>query len=350
MPNNMKNKYQYLLLVLMLSVFGACSEDLDPVISSDPSAPVLMSPESGTSLMLTAEAASEELVFDYQKVEYGFSAATTYTVQMDLVGNDFAEPLDVLASRGEQAVISYADFNQKLLVKGLIAGEATEIEIRIKASLNANVDDEFSEVIRMTVTPYEVALEYPRLYIPGDYQGWNPANENTIIYSVKSDNVYEGFVHILGGSGEFKVNEGPNWDVNYGDDGADGTLDQNGANIKAAGTGTFKLTVDLNDNTYRLGAPLYWGIIGDATAGGWDASTPMEFNADENVLTLTTDLVAGELKFRANDAWDNNYGDDDGDGVLEAGGGNIVVSEAGNYTITMDFKVPGEVSYNLVKN
>ncbi|MBD8487187.1 SusE domain-containing protein [Echinicola sp. CAU 1574] len=346
----MKEYAQYMTLMLSMVIAWSCTEELDPVISSDPAAPVLMSPQSGTSVILTAEDELEELVFEYEQADYGFSAATTYMVQMDFVGNDFSEPSDVISSTSNKAMISYADFNQKLLAKGLVPMEEMMVEMRIKATINENVADEFSETITMSVTPYEVALEYPRIYIPGDYQGWNPANENTIIYSVKSDNVYEGFIHVLGGSGEFKVNEMPNWDVNYGDDGADGTLDAGGANLKATGIGTFKLTVDLNAKTYTLGAPLYWGIIGDATAGGWDSSTPLEFNADENILMLTTDLTVGAMKFRANDAWDNNYGDDEVDGVLEAGGSDIAISEAGNYTITMDFKVPGKVSYTLVKN
>ncbi len=328
----------------------SCSEDLDPVISSDPQSPVLMSPESGTSLVLTAEEETKEVIFEYQEADYGFSAATRYTVQMDLVGNGFAESVDVINSTSNKAILTYADLNQKLLSRGLMPNEGTTVEMRIKAFLNDNVSDEFSETITMSLTPYEVALQYPKMYVPGDYQGWNPANENTILYSVKSNNVYEGFVHLITGNGEFKVNEGPNWDVNYGDDGADGILDAGGANLKVDAKGTYKLTVNLNDKTYSIGAPLYWGIIGDATTGGWDSSTPMEYNADENILTLTTALSVGNMKFRANDAWDNNYGDDEGDGELEAGGSDIAILEAGNYTITMDFKVPGEVSYTLVKN
>lgn len=328
----------------------SCSEDLDPVISSDPQSPVLMSPESGTSLVLTAEEETKEVIFEYQEADYGFSAATGYTVQMDLVGNGFAEPVDVINSTSNRAILTYADLNQKLLSRGLMPDEETTVEMRIKAFLNDNISDEFSETITMSLTPYEVALQYPKMYVPGDYQGWNPANENTILYSVKSDNVYEGFVHLITGNGEFKVNEGPNWDVNYGDDGADGILDAGGANMKVDAKGTYMLTVNLNDKTYSIGAPLYWGIIGDATAGGWDSSTPMEFDADENILTLNADLSVGNMKFRANDAWDNNYGDSDGDGILDAGGSDIAVTEAGNYTITMDFKVPGEVSYTLVKN
>ncbi|GGF29882.1 hypothetical protein GCM10011339_17630 [Echinicola rosea] len=309
-----------------------------------------MSPASGSSLVLTAEEAEKELVVAYEKADYGFSAAATYTAQMDMDGNEFAEPVEIATSSTSEMMLTYGAFNQKLLAKGLVPGEESAIALRIKSTINSAVADEFSEVINMQVTPYEVALEYPRVYLPGEYQGWDPANENTVIYAVESDNVYEGFIHVLGGSGAFKVNEGPNWDVNYGDDGADGTLEENGENIIADGVGTFQLTVDLAAKTYMLGNPLYWGIIGDATPGGWDASTPMEFDADENLLIVTADLSTGVMKFRANDAWDHNYGDDDLDGICEPGGADIPVEEAGNYTITLDFKVPGEVSYTLVKN
>ena len=106
----------------------------------------------------------------------------------------------------------------------------------------------------------------------------------------------------------------------------------------------------MNELTYTLGAPIKWRIFGSATPGGWDADTDMTFNPDENVMEITTDLVVGELKFRGNADWGSNFGDDNGDGVLEANGGNIQVPEAGNYTIKMDWKTPGQVSYTLVKN
>lgn len=347
----MKRINPIIFLVTMVGYLWSCTEEIGPFLSETPVAPVWISPEAGGSMVLSEDLAEEEVVFEFQSADFGFSAAVAYTVEMDMAGNSFAAPTAVVTSRGTQAVLSITDFNQRLIGKGLVPDEASEIELRIRAAISDRVEDVFSEPIAMTVTPYEVALDYPKLYVPGDYQGWNPANENTVIYSVNSDGIYEGFIHVLQGSGTFKVNEGPNWDVNYGDNEGDGTLDQDGTDLSVGDEyGTFKLTVDLNNMTYSIGPALLWGIIGDATPGGWDVSTPMEFDADENVLTLTTDLNAGLIKFRANDAWDNNYGDDDGDGIAEAGGADITVEEAGNYTITLDFKVPGQVSYTLEKN
>ena len=65
-------------------------------------------------------------------------------------------------------------------------------------------------------------------------------------------------------------------------------------------------------------------------------------------MTITTDLKAGKFKFRANKNWDFNYGGSNGE--LTAGGADIDVATEGNYTITLNFNVPGEVSYTLTKN
>ncbi len=62
---------------------------------------------------------------------------------------------------------------------------------------------------------------------------------------------------------------------------------------------------------------------------------------------ITDNFVVGEFKFRANDAWDLNYGDKGADGTLEAGGDNIKLTAAGNYTIRFD---PVKLTYTVKKN
>ena len=52
------------------------------------------------------------------------------------------------------------------------------------------------------------------------------------------------------------------------------------------------------------------GIIGSSTAKGWDASTAMvKSTFDPHIWSLgVTSLNDGEMKFRANDAWDVSWG------------------------------------------
>jgi hypothetical protein len=58
-------------------------------------------------------------------------------------------------------------------------------------------------------------------------------------------------------------------------------------------------------------------------------------------------LVDGLIKFRRNNLWDENYGDD-GDGVLEPGGPDIPVV-AGVYDVILDLRNPSVPTYTLTE-
>ncbi|MEA1876001.1 MAG: RagB/SusD family nutrient uptake outer membrane protein [Bacteroidota bacterium] len=189
---------------------------------------------------------------------------------------------------------------------------------------------------------------YPVLYVPGSYHdpSWDPANSPTVA-SVNNDGVYDGYIFMPEADMQFKYTDGPGWDVNYGDDGADGTLEANGANLAAPEAGYYRLSVNLNDMTHSY-TKTEWGIIGSATAGGWDSDQDMTFDAETGVWTAILDMVPGEFKFRANDDWAINIGDNGPDGALEYDGANIVVDERGTYTITMTLGSP-DYTYTVAR-
>lgn len=58
----------------------------------------------------------------------------------------------------------------------------------------------------------------------------------------------------------------------------------------------------------------------------------MTFDVAKCTYSWTGDLNADELKIRANDAWDISLGNSFDD--LSYTGGNMMIEEAGNYTIT----------------
>ncbi len=195
--------------------------------------------------------------------------------------------------------------------------------------------------------PKKKKLGYPVLYVPGSYQGWDPANTTTVLASVNADGNYEGYLWFPDAGTQFKFCEGPNWDNNWGDDGGDGTLEANGANITVADAGYYKVNVDMNAKTYTV-VKTDWGVIGSATAGGWDSDQNMTYDPVSGTWTAMLDLTIGEIKFRANDDWAINYGDDGPNGILEQGGANIVIPEAGTYSITMKLGVP-DYTYLVVR-
>ncbi|MGE5429310.1 MAG: SusF/SusE family outer membrane protein, partial [Methylococcaceae bacterium] len=118
-----------------------------------------------------------------------------------------------------------------------------------------------------------------------------------------------------------------------------------GENIAVADEADYAITLDLSHpNAYTYTANR-WGLIGDATPGGWDSDQNMTWDATNQVFTITLDLTAAKIKFRANDAWDINLGGDIN--ALTQNGADIAVAAAGNYTITLN---PWTLKATVTKN
>lgn len=175
---------------------------------------------------------------------------------------------------------------------------------------------------------------------------WGATPDLMLEYDPFSD-VFRGLVTLVDGEMKFRLNN--DWGTNWGDDGVDGTMDPGGANI-AATAGTYFATVNLNDLTYTL-EPVtnVWGLVGGAY-NDWGATADAQFKRDWSkpfndvwILENVT-LIDGEYKFRANNDWGTNYGDSDGDGVLELNGGNLNTT-AGTYSFVLDFSNPDAPTY-----
>jgi hypothetical protein len=78
------------------------------------------------------------------------------------------------------------------------------------------------------------------------------------------------------------------------------------------------------------------GIIGTATPNGWDSDTDL-VQQNDSIWTTTLALTVGECKFRANDAWDINWGEKAFPiGIGTQNGPNIAVPYAGSYSIAFN--------------
>lgn len=150
--------------------------------------------------------------------------------------------------------------------------------------------------------------------------------------------------------GYFKIREDNAWGVNYGDNGADGTLELGGDNI-AITAGHYIIDFDSVNLTVTVTpAGTVWGVVGDATLNGWGAAEDVKLMPDpcNDGVYIVKDVVLtdGYIKFRQDDAWGVNLGDNGADGTTDAGGDNIAVT-AGTYDMTLD-TVNG--TYNLTVN
>ena len=113
------------------------------------------------------------------------------------------------------------------------------------------------------------------------------------------------------------------------------------------GKGFREISVN-KDGDFTQSAPTTWGLIGDATSGGWNSDTPMEYDEDTRMWTCTTSLIGGkEFKFRANSGWEINLGGDGTDDGLVVNGGNIKVKKEHAYKVTLNLTNAGKYTYSM---
>ena len=96
-----------------------------------------------------------------------------------------------------------------------------------------------------------------------------------------------------------------------------------------------KFAVDVDALNNSLGTQSDWGLVGNATQNGWDGPDMEMYQTATNQYAIYADLNDGEMKFRFNEDWGQNYGDNNSDGTLDPGGDNILIS-AGTYYIELD--------------
>ncbi|HRI19967.1 MAG TPA: SusE domain-containing protein [Panacibacter sp.] len=194
---------------------------------------------------------------------------------------------------------------------------------------------------KFTVTPVKT---YALMYVPGDYQGWNPSAAPSVA-SPSSNGNFEGYINIpSGGSYEFKLTSEPDWNgTNYGDGGG-GTLSTSGGNLTVPAGGYYKINASTADNTWSAKATT-WSMIGSFTS--WGSDIDMTYDDINKTWSGTVDLAAdGEFKFRANHDWGLNYGDTGADGTLNEGGDNLKIT-AGTRKITLDLHNSGYYYYKI---
>ncbi|WP_341225880.1 SusE domain-containing protein [uncultured Arcticibacterium sp.] len=145
--------------------------------------------------------------------------------------------------------------------------------------------------------------------------------------------------------GEMKIRKNNDWGLNYGDTGADGSLEENGDNI-AVSAGTYLITLNQNELTYTLETIDVPGIVGSAAPNGWDGpdvSLMPDFSREGVWVAYNVTLTDGAIKIRMNNDWAVNYGDDGVDGTLEENGADILVGP-GTYDIEVNLT---DFSYTL---
>jgi hypothetical protein len=350
-------KILYLIMIIGIGLFTSCEkENNNPVLDLGKIVPpVLTEPADGSELVLSEEHATDTVLFKWSAAQYNVEGlpATTYLLQADLADSNFSNPKNLVSTTDLEFKVSQEALNLALVNMGLEAGQIYDIEFRVMSYLVQQNPDTWvtSDSNRVAVTTYAGTPAEPAvLWVPGDYQGWDPASAPNI-FSPAHDNKYAGFIYFPpGGTFEFKFTSAPDWaHINYGD-GGEGMLDTDpgAGNLKVPGEGNYYLTVDTDALTWGSKLRNY-ALIG--SFNDWAADEPLTWDNDNWRWEITRDFEANtEFKWRANGEWTYNLGDSgNGDNTLSQDGANIVIENPGNYTIYLYLYEPVP-RYEIIQN
>jgi starch-binding outer membrane protein SusE/F len=220
--------------------------------------------------------------------------------------------------------------------------------------------------ITIDTTANTYKIEAFTLGVVGDAtaNGWNGPDQ-PLAYEAATD-TWKGIVTVIDGAMKFRMNN--DWAVNYGSTAstepdpilAAGGLAAGGKNFGVK-KGTYLVTLDLNTLKYTFVAFKKWGLVGDATAGGWngpDQDFTYDFNAKKWILNNVV-LIAGAVKFREGNDWANNLGATGtvepfpivttaGGSPMIAGGKNFGVT-AGTWSFELDLNDAANPKYRATK-
>ena len=361
-------KFSILLLAFVaLLSFNACTQDDDIVFVAQPDPEGIQFSNSLQNTYVLPSGNPDNLAERFVWNEVDFEAPTTISYELQGSATEAFDNYMVVGSTGSNNLgVTIGQMLDLAEEAGLDNDPETElpntgtIYFKVRAFAGdgeGNALEEFSEILSVNVELPEAEEEgepaKTNLYFVGDATaaGWSNNNNNTPMFrDAENDNIFYFQGRFAGGpeTEGFKLLEIPGaWQPQWG--GTDGTLAVNAGDSEDPSAflvdndAYYSLMVNLEDMTYTWEAidetatdvQTNIGIIGTATSGGWDADTDMmqsEFNPHIWYIQ-GIELVDGEAKFRADDAWDLDWGGATPiSGETAVAGENIPVS-AGTYDV-----------------
>jgi len=337
----MKNRY-FILVFLLALIVNACKDDKEMVQYSPQIAKAssLLTPQNGgTYELLSTQDTSSFETFSWTASDYGIDLAREYALQLGLEGTNFVAPVVMTTTPLLNYKIKVGELNLLLTDLGLTAGNASNIELRVRTTVaNPAVDTLYSDVISFAITPYNYTkpnltspvagnyeLELDTLHvIPFEKFEWDVVNYGAAFiasYVLEFDSIGNGFANAVElYSGTDNSYTPTNFELNnlmIGRGFEAGTALDVEFRVRANTDGRGKITSDIqayNIKTYTAElqvAPLY--LVGDATLAGWVNTNGLEiiWDKDNSVYSIITDFKAGGMKIlEVSGQWAPQWGDD----------------------------------------
>ncbi len=391
-------KLNYIIPCIMgMALLAGCQEEpkltINPAAEQEGGLSFIMNEPSMSSqtyiLRHEDETAIMETLTVREQPDYGYTAAPKYYAQVcfdnnfeegkfiELGSSGMAQKIDIVTLEMNEAIKALTEINGGVFTEN---PDAVDVYIRLRAHLSdatatatgtaLTVKDCYSSnYVKLHIQPYFLLLSGNPVpwYITGSLTpngGWKTDDQTVVIpFSFIPDELYtEEGNGLFTYTGWFSANDGfkfigsvgsSAWDNQVGlKDGEFVFNDGGSGNITVAADGYYTFNLNTKDKTcevvaYEASVPEPYtniSIVGNFEEGdGWGTS-PVYL---QPMLATNNHVWSGkivldkesELKLRANDAWDVNWGGTfpvEGCSVVGEGGGPNFVVPAGEYIITLN--------------
>lgn len=297
--------------LLITTCFWSCEEDnLDPVGNWSLTDPELMSPNDNATVVLDQESPTDPVPFTWNAAVSSEDYQVRYTLVLDSAGSeDFSTPLFKIASanggKDLQASPTARQIDQALSVAGYEPASTNDFRWAVIATSLSKTTVSWQDVKITRFLTEDAPLQ---LYLAGSATEAGEDVSSAIAMKAFKDGdgnstgVFELYTSLdEGGTFRFYSKQEEGTALKYG--GADGDLTKNGDGISAPATGTYRVTVDFNENTYTLLPISKWSVVGDIINGGWGGDEPLTYEGN-SVWKGSIELVqSAGFVFRANGDW-----------------------------------------------
>lgn len=310
-----------------------------------------------SEIAITAENMGEIQTFTWDAADFGVRTQINYSIEA-AVGDGAPVVLfsDLTGTSTEQP---YESINTKLVYDvGVEPDTPTAVNFYVSATIGTDYKKVYSEPVSVTMTVTKAERVYPTVWVIGDYCGWSHDNSQFLFSFLDDEINYEGVIDFgEKAANGFKLTGIAGWDdsCNWGLDGEAEKPEAEASSItliSSGGSGNidiyskrfYRFAFDRSSLTLTKSLSFdQLGIVGDGV-GSWDNDLVMEFDAKTQRFWVDATLVAGEIKFRLDGAWDTSFGSAT-EGMLDSGD-NIKVP-AGNYRIYVNLNNSAAMTYEL---
>ncbi|TDN94990.1 SusE-like outer membrane protein [Salegentibacter sp. 24] len=342
----------FLALVLMVS----CEEEdnLDPIGQWELEAPALLT--TSQNITLDEDLPVQPISFNWDPAISSERYQVRYTVVIDTAGSEnYTTPLlsKTSANGGKDTQVSFtaSEIDLALSYAGYQADSDAELEVAVLAK---SIDKMATDSQQITVHRFESEYKPQQLYLSGTAtEGGSDITQAIPLRALENADGnltynFETYTHLEAGESFMLYSNQQIPAHTYG--GSEGELVKNGEPIKVEETGEYRLSADLENNTYSLMKIDYLSIVGDVIPNGWGGDEELEYHGNGvwqgQMYLQTPEAGQGGFLFRLNGDWGYLFKRITGTQnqlymESQAGTAGITIEDiplalAGNYNITVD--------------